>query len=118
MVFAKITRLGPATKGRGSFWKCGEISPSDSTRVPVEDLDGDGKLDLIVGDRCSLKVDPDGVIREEAERQMIASNQGQQGLLEQMRAVDNTESEKLRKKLNQHYQKRKKIMKEESTRFV
>lgn len=49
-------------------------SPDQNVRVAVRDVNDDGKLDLVLGDRQFLSLVNDGVSAEEAERKLKAWN--------------------------------------------
>ena len=67
----KFETLTTGTK-MSSRWKNENAFVGDSSRLWVDDLNGDGKLDLIAGDRVSLKSPLAGAFWEEAREQIKA----------------------------------------------
>jgi len=82
-------------------------------------LNGAGKLDLIVGDRATVKRLRSGMTRAFADTQLkewqVRATELSRKLSE---ARDENDYQKLRKEMERHQQTRGKIMKEEQTGFV
>lgn len=117
--------------------------PSGSTRVCVEDVNGDGALDLLVGDSVTLTYPADGLKESEVKEKLAAWQEKMNELEEEMRplqeklfekfeALEKGEGEdyealqeELEKELNASYEKmeplyeeRSEIVREEMTGFV
>jgi len=73
--------------------------PSDSTRVVAEDLNGDGKLDLLVGDNVTLYHAAKGVSDETAKQKLAAWRKDMKKLEE---AYDPDEYERIEKERDQY----------------
>jgi hypothetical protein len=82
--FAKATELLAPT-GRNSdpnrFGDSHLTGPQSATRVWVDDVNQDGKLDLLVGDSVSLMFTAEGVDEEEARAKLEEWNKKQQELM-------------------------------------
>lgn len=93
--------------------------PTSSTRIWVDDIDSDGKLDLLVGDSVTLISPADGLSVDEFKQQHAEWQKEFQAALEAYRqASDDDERQTLLKKYNEVYQKRDTFMTEERTGFV
>jgi FG-GAP-like repeat len=69
----RVELLEPAGYGENSELGDAHLTaPSDSTRLWVEDLDGDGKLDLCVGDNVTLYHPAEGVSAAVAKEKLAA----------------------------------------------
>jgi hypothetical protein len=93
--------------------------PNYGSRVWVADVNGDGKLDLLVGDSVTLVSPAKGLSEEEFAKQYKAWEDAASNLRKEL---GNKPDEEKRKKYSQEfqklYQKRTEIMKEEMTGFV
>jgi hypothetical protein len=87
-------------------------APADSTRVWVDDVNGDGKLDILVGDRVTLISPAQGVSQEAYSKKLAEWQKAHQAAMKQM------ESESGRKRMQDLYEQRKEFMNEERTGFV
>ncbi len=94
--------------------------PSHATRVWVADVNGDGKLDLIVGDSVTLVSPAKGVTAEDMAKKYEDWQKEFNAAAEAMRKAG--DDEKAQAKANQEYSKvyegRSKFMREEMTGFV
>lgn len=119
MSFGKSIQLVEAPKERGARWADDEFSPASSTRVWVDDLNGDGKPDLLVGDSVRLQSLPDGVTREESEKALAKWNEEMRAFQKLLRK-EQTQKEmaEIHERYSKHFDKRGKFLKEESTGFV
>lgn len=92
--------------------------PAGGTRVWADDVDGDGKLDLLVGDQLTLQHVVDGVSEKEALEKLTAWNAKEAKLFESMQSDD----PKVQESFNEKYQKlekeKKQFVTDEVTGFV
>jgi len=92
--------------------------PQGSTRVWADDVDGDGKLDLLVGDSMRLTYLVDGV-GEAAAKKAMADYEKQVGkLYQELAKADDKQSEKLQKQIEELDKGRAKFVREVATGFV
>src|SRR5262249_59612260 len=93
--------------------------PTHATRVWVADFNGDGKLDLIVGDCVTLVSPAKGVSEEEFKKKYAEWEKDLQAAL---KALNSARDPKDRQKASQEYQKvygqRSAFMRQEMTGFV
>jgi hypothetical protein len=93
--------------------------PSKSTRVWVDDVNGDGKLDILVGDDVTLVAVAKGVSKEEyaqeLEKWKKAYNDASKAVSEK---GGGKEREAARKRFSEVYEQRTKFMHEEPTGYV
>ncbi len=94
--------------------------PATSTRVWVADVNGDGKLDLLVGDSVTLVSPAKNVSAEEFKKKFAdwrkAYENASQAL--QSKSADKAEQTKARKEFGKVYNQRIEFMKEDDTGFV
>jgi hypothetical protein len=92
--------------------------PGDSTRVWVDDFNGDGKLDILVGDNITLISLAKGVTKEEypakREKWQKALNAASQALGQ----ANGGDQQAAHKKYSEVYQQRTEFMNEERTGYV
>ena len=105
--------------GKAERWIDEAPSPGDSTRVWVEDLNEDGKLDVVMGDRSVVLSAPEGMSRQEAKegvRKVEAEfNELRKTLLTQP-SLDEVKA--IQEKLVQMGDKRREFMNEKRTGSV
>lgn len=94
--------------------------PAGSTRVWADDVNGDGKLDILVGDNVTLVSLAKGVTKEEYPKKLEAwrklYNEASQAMSE---ARDDEKKEvAARKRFNEVYQKRTEFMNQDRTGYV
>jgi hypothetical protein len=93
--------------------------PTNSTRVWVDDVNSDGKLDLLVGDSVTLISPVGGLSDEELKKQLADWQKESQAALEAYRQAANAEEQQTRlKAYNEVYKKRDTFMTQERTGFV
>lgn len=97
-------------------WADDQAVPGDSSRVWVDDLNGDGKLDLVIGDHVIVKSPVDGNPREETSAREKAWEKEMNDLFKNL--SENEASEELHGKIQAHFEKRGEFIKEEQTGFV
>jgi len=130
MVFGQSIKLIDVPASRESRWAEEEASPAGSTRVFVDDLDGDGKLDIILGDSARIKSPAEGMSKAESEKAQVAWQKELDDLGKMMRAARaaraagaagaaaEDDQDELQEKFSNLYQERGKFLKEVSTGFV
>jgi hypothetical protein len=93
--------------------------PTHASRVWVADVNGDGKLDLIVGDSVTLVSPAKGISDEEFKKKYAAwEKEYQKALAAFSSAKDDNSRKKANEEYNKVYQKRSAFMREEMTGFV
>jgi hypothetical protein len=105
----------------GSILKESEITgPTTSTRIWVADVNGDGKLDVFVGDSVRLLEPAKGLSEEEFKKKNAEWQKKLQELSKEMNSAtaDEAKRQKANQEFQKHYQKRSEFMKEEATGFV
>lgn len=114
--FGKKTTLVKASGYQtGAHWGDADLTgPQHATRVWVDDVDGDGKLDLLVGDAVTLTYPAEETDETKAKVLLAAWEKEQQAALE---AAKN-DNEKLSKVYQDMSKKKEAIVREEMTGFV
>ena len=105
----------------GSILKQEDLTgPTQSTRVWVADVDGDEKLDLLVGDNVTLVSPADGVSEEKFRRDYDDWMEKMQSMSSKLRdsSSDSAEREKVMAEYRSHYGKKAEFMNEQRTGFV
>ena len=93
--------------------------PTTSTRVWVADVNGDGKLDILLGDSVTLVAPAKGLSVEEMKKKQAAWQEAVTKLSKEMSSEkDQTARIKANQEFQKIYQKRSEFMKEDSTGFV
>src|SRR6516165_1721595 len=94
--------------------------PTNATRVWVADVNGDGKLDLLVGDSVTLIAPKKGVSVEEFKKKFAAWQKAFQSASKEMSSAtaDEAKSNKAREEFQKIYNQRTEFMNEEHTGFV
>lgn len=94
-------------------------SPSGSTRVWAADMNGDGKLDLLVGDRINLISPAQGLSEDEFKKRYASWKDELAALtLSGSDGTDERKQQEMNEKFSKLYQKRSEFMAEDSTGFV
>ncbi len=120
--FVALIEPGPQT-GQGEMLKESELTaPTRSTRIWVDDINEDGKLDILVGDSTTLTSPADGLTEEECKAKEVEWQSKMEDLSKKLNAIDentdSAESEKVHAEFNTLYQERNTFIKEDSTGFV
>lgn len=92
--------------------------PQGSTRVWASDVDGDGKLDLLVGDSVRLAFAVDGVDAATAQKQLADYETKVAKLYAQMGNTKEEDMERLQKQIDELDAEKAKFVREDSTGFV
>jgi hypothetical protein len=96
--------------------------PTSATRVWAADVNGDGKLDLLVGDSVTLIAPAKGVSQEEYKKKFAAWQKAIQAASKELssptRSVDPDKFNKAREEITKLYNQRTEFMTEERTGFV
>jgi hypothetical protein len=94
--------------------------PTTSTRVWVEDVNGDGKLDLLVGDSVTLVAPAKGLSAEEFKKKFAAWQSAVAAASKELSSTtaDRAKRTKANEEFTKLYQQRSEFMKEDRTGFV
>lgn len=93
--------------------------PNDSLRVWVDDINADGKLDLLVGDRVTVTTRPPGLTQEQAEQKKAQWQEAYDAAMQALRTADDAEARtQAMKNLRAMYEKRNAFINEDRTGFV
>jgi hypothetical protein len=118
--FQPLIKPGHAAKPGQPFRESDLTGPTHATRVWVADINGDGKLDLIVGDCVTLVSPAKGLSDEEFQKKYAEWDKSFQAAMSALQSAGS--DAKAREKATQEYQKlysqRSSFMKEEMTGFV
>lgn len=107
--------------GSGNTLRDSDLTgPAHATRVWVDDVNGDGKLDILLGDNVTLVSPADGLTDEQFKEKFA---EWQTSFAEAQKKltsgeVDAKERAELQRSFQQLYNDRSKFMKEERTGFV
>ncbi len=114
--FLKLIEHGPRVD-YGSILRDADIKgPLTDTRIWVDDVNGDGKLDIPVGDMVPLISPADGLSEAEFKKRGDEWTKERERTSKKMQAAkDDTERTKAQKRIQALYQERTKFMKEERT---
>jgi len=93
--------------------------PVGNTRVWADDVNGDGKLDLLVGDSATLISPADNVTEEEFKQKFADWTKSQQEAVARLNSdADEKKQAEAQKRYQELYQRRTEFMKEDRTGFV
>jgi hypothetical protein len=94
--------------------------PTTATRVWVADVNGDGKLDLLVGDSVTLIAPAKGLSAEEFKKKFAAWQDAVAAASKELSSetADQTKRTKANEEFNKIYHQRTEFMKEDRTGFV
>ncbi|MGI8603935.1 MAG: FG-GAP repeat domain-containing protein [Verrucomicrobiales bacterium] len=96
-------------------------NPGNNTRVWAADVNGDKRLDLLIGDSARLTARAEGVSEEEFRKRQTSWQKEMSDLREQMskpRADGTPAPPEVSRNYSKLYERRKEFIKEESTGFV
>ena len=107
--------------GTGSFLRETELAgPTRSTRIWVDDVNNDGKLDILVGDSVSLRSPAKGLSEEESTRRMASWQKELNEALAKLRDknLDKQTQQDANKRYTELYRQRSEFVTQQSTGFV
>lgn len=105
----------------GQLLKDEELTgPTSSTRLWVEDVNGDGKLDVFIGDSVTLVSPAKGLSVDEFKKKREAWEKEMQEISKEMNATnsDQEKRNKVQERFQKHYEAQTKFMIEKRTGFV
>ena len=118
--FRMLIERGPQME-YGSILRDADLKgPQSDTRVWVDDVNGDGKLDILVGDLASLISPAEGLSDEEFKKRFADWMKARNEASAKVGAVINDEKErpKAQQRMQDLYQQRSQFMKEDQTGFI
>ena len=120
VAFQPLIKPGKAVKYGDALGEADLTAPTTSTRVWVADVNGDGKLDLLVGDSVTLIAPAKGVTAEEFKKRFAAWQTEVDAVSKTLSSekASQEEREKANKEFQKVYQSRDKFMTEDRTGFV
>ena len=90
-----------------------------NTRVWADDVNGDGKLDLLVGDSATLISPADGLSEGEFKQKFAEWTKSQQEVVARLNSdADEKKQAEAQKRYQELYERRTEFMKEDRTGFV
>jgi hypothetical protein len=94
--------------------------PLSDTRIWVDDVNGDGKLDILVGDLADLISPADGLSDEDFKKRFADWQKATSEVGQKLNAGNNEEKERneAQRRFQELYNRRKDFMKEDRTGFV
>lgn len=110
-----VTLVEPLKNHLKEHWEDADPKPANSTRVFAADINGDGKMDLLLGDNVILQSTVNGLSKEEAIKKMEQWSKTQKELDSSYPTLQ-TQEEKdaLSEKLRAHWRSRNAILKARS----
>ena len=116
--FAARTEILKAA-GRSSGTRFGDghlTAPQSSTRIWIDDINGDGKLDILIGDNSGISTPADGLDEATALKKLAAWDEKSKEL---MTAMGSSKDRKAAQRAySDHWKNRDKIVNTERTGFV
>lgn len=118
--FRPLIPPGPAIKAGRAVREDDLTGPSQATRIWVEDVNADGKLDLLVGDSVTLISPAKGVSAEEFEKKFADWEKAFEAASTAMSTIarDAKAQAKANEEFSKLYNRRSEFMNEERTGFV
>jgi hypothetical protein len=92
--------------------------PTSASRIWVADVNGDGKLDILVGDSVTLVAPAKGVTEEEFKKKFAEWEKEFTAAVKAANSTDEKERTKASAEVSKLYDRRSQFMKEEMTGFV
>ena len=118
--FRVLIERGPKIE-YGSLLRDADLKgPLSDTRIWVDDVNSDGKLDILVGDLTTLISPADGLSEEEFKKRFADWTRTSNEASRKLQAVMNDEKErpKAQQRIQDLYQQRSQFMKEDRTGFI
>jgi hypothetical protein len=115
--FQWLIKPGKLAEGSGRLSEGQLTGPTTSTRVWVDDVNGDGKLDLLVGDSVTLISPAEGLSDEEFKEKFVAWQKAFD-TASKLRPETADGAANAMQEVRKLYQQREQIMKEDPTGFV
>ena len=118
---ARQTLLAPSGHGHDAWDEEAIAGPQSSTRVWAADVDGDGKLDLLVGDRVKLMTPAAGLTVAEAKSKLVEHQQRQSAAIAEITkggSLADDDQQRLQEVLQTFRKERGEIAVEELTGYV
>ncbi len=116
-----IPATGQVTYG-GTIAEAELTGPTTATRVWVDDVNADGKLDILVGDNITITAPMPGVSAQESEQRLARWQEEANRLLAKLNGLPptatNAERQQLSRDYSAHYRKRQELVQETRTGFV
>jgi hypothetical protein len=116
--FKQLIKPGPQVKPGQLLRESDLTGPTHATRVWVADVNGDGKLDLLVGDCVTLVSPAKGVSEAEFKKRYADWEKELQTALAALSAQGAKSREKAHEEYRKLYGRRAEFMREEMTGFV
>ncbi|MGJ8696712.1 MAG: FG-GAP repeat domain-containing protein [Verrucomicrobiaceae bacterium] len=116
----EFRELIPGQHRSEPVWGDRDPAPAGSTRVWADDLNGDGKLDILLGDSTTIKTPAQGLTREQVTQAEKNWSTKMSAMQEKLRAKEQSpeEEQKIMKEYRQLMTSRKDFITEERTGFV
>lgn len=115
--FAQLIPPRPSAQPDRTLAESDLTWPAESMRIWVDDVNGDGKLDLLVGDNVTLVLAAAGVSEKEFAERYAKWNESFQAALKEYHDGGN-ERQKALERYRKVYEERTAFMKEERTGYV
>jgi hypothetical protein len=118
--FKNLIEPGPPRESGEPLGEKDLKGPTSSTRVWAEDVDGDGKLDLLVGDSVTLVAPANGLSISEFQQKLKAWQAEMESLAKDLNSdqADDAKRQKASEAYSKLYEQRSQFMNEDSTGFV
>lgn len=118
--FQTLIEHGPRTEYGQILREESLTGPQGDTRIWVDDVNSDGKLDILVGDMTPLISPADGLSEAEFKKRHDGWMKSQSEVGEKLRAASNDEKErqKAQQRIQELYNRRSEFMKEDRTGFI
>jgi hypothetical protein len=117
--FQPLIPAGARAEAGGLLSEADVKAPSQATRIWVDDVNADGKLDILVGDSVTLVSPAKGVTEEQFKAKYAEWQKDSQAALATLGSTkDEAEQTKAREAFSKLYQRRSEFMTQEMTGFV
>jgi hypothetical protein len=116
--FRPLIKPGPPMTDGQLLSESDLTGPTHATRVWVDDVNGDGKLDILVGDCVTLRSPAQGISAAEFKEKFAAWQKDFQAASAALSSATNETRAKVNAEYNKVYGRRAEFMQEEMTGFV